>query len=95
MAKAGSGSTGVKRCCQELGLSPLCPLPAVRLEGEMKFCPDCDPRFSCCDFCKHYQFNGDEKGRYLDNGMCSIKHERRDPGDNICQEFVCFKLEAS
>lgn len=43
-----------------------------------------------CDFCRFYQFNGDENGVYIDKGMCEHPDHagRRDPADG-CEDFVC------
>ena len=54
-----------------------------------KFCDECDPEASCCDFCKNYNFNGDEDGCYTGNGICILKNENKDPGDFICDDFHC------
>jgi hypothetical protein len=44
--------------------------------------------YPVCDFCKSYDFNGDEQGRYMDNGFCNLHNEKKDPSDG-CQDFVC------
>ena len=51
----------------------------------MKFCPDCDPETSCCDFCRHYNFNG--------RGFCKLTKEQRDFGDQICDNFYCALIK--
>ena len=48
-------------------------------------CSECDP---LCDFCKHYKFNPDSEGRYVDNGYCTLRCMPQDPlGD--CDGFEC------
>ena len=66
----------------------------MRKRVQMKLCPDCEPETSCCDFCKHYDFNGlDNGGRhgvlYTGAGFCKLTKEQRDPGDCICDDFYC------
>ncbi len=65
---------------------------------EMKFksmtlCPDCSPRdarAAICDFCKHYNFNGDKDGCYVGKGECTHPAHRgpREPVD-ACRYFYC------
>ena len=54
----------------------------------MKLCPTCEPETSCCDFCKHYDFNGRDS-IYTGEGFCKLTNEQRDPGDFICDNFYC------
>lgn len=55
----------------------------------MKLCPQCDLRYpDVCDFCKHYEFNGDEEGKYTGNGYCKFHMKLMDPGDG-CEDFYC------
>ena len=58
----------------------------------MKFCPECDPDYSCCDFCKYYKFNPDRNGAYTGDGWCKLHLEQMDPCD-ICDEFHCEDLK--
>ena len=61
-------------------------------------CPDCDTRWPwVCDFCKHYQFNGEDHGGkhgpvYVDKGCCMLHFLRSDPGDG-CEYFYCFRVD--
>lgn len=48
--------------------------------------PECIP---ACDFCKYYNFNGDELGRYTGNGLCILHNEPSEPYD-YCEDFYCF-----
>lgn len=54
----------------------------------MILCKDCDPRACCCDFCKHYDFNADDKGRYTGDGFCKLHQINSDPA-NECDDFHC------
>jgi hypothetical protein len=59
----------------------------------MKLCPKCgDPRFVCCDFCLHFEFNGDNKGCYTGDGYCKLHKAPQDPG-NVCEDFHCQDLK--
>ncbi len=69
---------------------------------KMKLCPKCDTRWpAVCDFCRHYQFNGEPEERrgkiiqiYVDKGFCEFHQKRKDPGEGEgCDDFYCFKLE--
>jgi len=60
--------------------------------GKMKFCPDCDPDYSCCDFCKWYSFNGDNTGAYTGNGWCNLHWQPMHPG-SVCDNFHCEDLK--
>ena len=56
----------------------------------MKRCSDeCQP---CCDFCKHYYFNGDANGVYIGKGACKLRNEPSDPHDE-CEDFYCFRVK--
>jgi hypothetical protein len=59
----------------------------------MKLCPECEPEANCCDFCKHYKFNANERGAYTGNGMCSYHNRPQDPSDFVCDDFECFKFQ--
>lgn len=55
----------------------------------MKFCGEgC---IDACDFCMHYNFNGDEDGAYTGDGECNLHKEQADPGDT-CEDFHCSKV---
>lgn len=54
----------------------------------MKLCSKCDTRATCCDFCTHYDFNGDQLGRYTDDGYCKL-HKRRSEPEYVCDDFHC------
>ncbi len=55
-------------------------------------CPKCDERFTCCDHCLHYQFNGDDRGRYTGDGYCTLHKKPMDPGDD-CDDYHCGMSE--
>ncbi len=57
----------------------------------MNLCPNCEPRALCCDHCAHYQFNGDEQGRYTGDGFCQLHKREEDPG-SLCDDYFCFEL---
>lgn len=58
----------------------------------MKLCPECDPVVpAVCDFCRYYDFNADDQGRYTGDGYCRFHHQPMDPGDG-CENFHCHKL---
>jgi hypothetical protein len=42
----------------------------------------------CCDFCKFFDFNGDEDGCYTDDGWCRKHSRKTDPGD-LCADYRC------
>ena len=48
--------------------------------------PECTP---LCDFCKYYNFNADEEGRYIGKGWCTLHNESSEPYD-YCEDFYCF-----
>ena len=52
----------------------------------MKKCPDCE--VPVCDFCKHYDFNGNENGAYTGDGYCNLLKEPKEPHDD-CDQFHC------
>ena len=60
----------------------------------MKLCPTCEPEYSCCDFCRHYNFNGGGEDGQIYNweGFCKLTNEQKDPGDFICDKFHCFRF---
>lgn len=58
----------------------------------MKLCPVCEPPHVCCDFCKHYDFNGDDRGRYTENGWCRL-HEKKEWPGGICDDFHCAEAD--
>lgn len=41
-----------------------------------------------CDYCVHYDFNGDENGAYTRDGWCRLREEQRDPEED-CDGFCC------
>lgn len=47
----------------------------------------CDP---ICDFCRFYNFNGNENGAYVGEGRCDHPDHPRasEPGDG-CEDFDC------
>lgn len=44
--------------------------------------------FPICDFCKYYNFNADDKGRYTGDGYCTKHSKPQDPSDD-CNDFHC------
>jgi hypothetical protein len=59
-----------------------------------KFCSEsCEEAGSICDFCKWYDFNGNERGAYTGDGWCNKFNEPSDPhcGSN-CDEFICRRV---
>ena len=54
----------------------------------MILCNTCEEELACCDFCKYYDFNGDDEGRYTGDGYCNKKKQGREPGEE-CDEFHC------
>ena len=59
----------------------------------MILCPKCDgPDFVCCDFCRHYDFNADEQGRYTGNGWCRLHQQQKDPG-SMCDDYHCSEAD--
>ena len=59
-----------------------------------QFCSrGCEQNGSICDFCKFYNFNGDENGAYTGNGWCRKLKVHKDPEEGYkCEEFVCFLI---
>ena len=60
----------------------------------MKLCNNCQEQFNVCDFCKHFNFNGEDRGSkhgpaYVDKGCCVVHFMRCDPGDSVCDWFEC------
>lgn len=51
-----------------------------------------DECYPLCDFCKHYNFNGDENGAYTENGFCTFHNQKKDPSD-FCEDFYCFNIK--
>jgi hypothetical protein len=51
----------------------------------------CDP---ACDFCEHYDFNGDEDGVYTGDGWCRL-HKRPEDPDSYCEDYLCKHRNAS
>jgi hypothetical protein len=54
----------------------------------MKLCKDCDPRATCCDFCKFFDFNADSQGFYTGDGWCNFHKTAADPAE-VCDDFYC------
>ncbi len=53
---------------------------------------DCAAVGPVCDFCKHYHFNGDEKGRYTGEGWCNFHQHQIDP-EGGCEDFYCQSVD--
>lgn len=54
----------------------------------MIFCKLCvDEDQACCDFCKFYDFNGND-GMYSGEGYCYQHAANRDP-EEMCNYFQC------
>lgn len=45
-----------------------------------------------CDFCVHYEFNGDKSGAYTGDGFCQLHHVNADPHET-CDDFHCFNVK--
>lgn len=61
----------------------------------MKLCPKCEPEVGpVCDFCKHFDFNGDATGAYTGDGWCRLHKEPRDPASG-CDDFHCRDADAA
>lgn len=57
------------------------------------YCDGCiKDKIYCCDFCKHYDFRGDENGAYTGDGWCNLHTKQIDPEDE-CDDFYCFKAD--
>lgn len=55
----------------------------------MTLCPDCDPFIGpVCDFCRHYNFNGNETGAYTGDGFCCLRQKPMEP-EGGCDQFHC------
>lgn len=46
----------------------------------------------CCDFCRLFNFNGDENGVYVGRGYCVKFEIKSDPGD-VCGTFICARYK--
>lgn len=58
-----------------------------------KYCDEhCAEIGPVCDFCQHYDFNGDDSGVYTGNGWCNKHNEPRDPVDG-CEDYVCMNAK--
>ncbi len=58
----------------------------------MERCEDCKDVPVCCDHCKHYEFNGNEKGHYTGDGMCTLHDTNKNPGQ-VCDDYYCKTLD--
>lgn len=57
---------------------------------------DCKETGAICDFCIHYNFNGDEEGSYTGDGYCKLLDIYTDPHDGFdCEHFHCFRIKQS
>lgn len=56
------------------------------------FCSKCDPHATLCDFCKFYEYRGDEFGTYVNKGWCQKWKAPKDPDDG-CGEFYCMNVD--
>lgn len=56
----------------------------------MKLC--CEECPVACDFCKHYNFNGDKNGCYTGDGYCNLHSEQIDPG-GYCDDYYCKRVD--
>jgi hypothetical protein len=50
------------------------------------YCPTCIG--ALCDFCRWYDFNGDEDACYTGDGWCRLHGRSSDPTDE-CGDFHC------
>lgn len=53
---------------------------------------ECKESGPICDFCAHYDFNGDREGRYTGAGHCRFHDEQHDPEEG-CEDFKCIKAQ--
>ena len=59
-----------------------------------KFCSkECEETGPLCDFCHHYEFDKDKRGRYTGKGWCRLHKKRCEPGSS-CEDFECFQYQA-
>lgn len=58
------------------------------------YCTKCDDAGDICDFCKHYDFNGNEKGQYTGDGICTLHQKQMEPYEG-CDDFYCYKVETN
>ena len=57
-----------------------------------QYCSDeCKDIGPVCDFCRHYDFNGDGNGAYTGDGRCNLHGEYHDPWFG-CEDFICFRI---
>ena len=54
---------------------------------------DCAYIGAVCDFCKHYNFNGDDKGCYTGEGWCNFHHLQKDPDQSCPNDFYCASAD--
>ena len=72
----------------------------------MEKCPTCeadDSLAAVCDFCQHYEFNGEDatldgkfyKGAiYVGKGQCEHpEHPRAEEPESGCDDFKCFRIK--
>lgn len=53
----------------------------------MILCSNCE--HPICDFCKHYDFNADDDGRYTGDGWCRFHSIKCEPYHE-CSDFHCI-----
>lgn len=59
----------------------------------MKGCSEeCEKYNAICDFCKYYDFNGNEGGGYTGDGYCNLYKVSKEPFDD-CKRFYCKNIE--
>ena len=53
-------------------------------------CKECEQTGPVCDYCAHYDFNGDANGFYTGDGWCKFHEKPIDPLSG-CDDYVCFQ----
>jgi hypothetical protein len=59
------------------------------------YCEHCDPdpfMAQVCDFCRLYEFNGDDHGCYTGDGYCRFHGIAMEPFEG-CEDFWCWKAK--
>lgn len=52
------------------------------------YCSDRPVGNEMCDFCRQFDFNGDEAGCYTGDGWCRLHAQPTDPTES-CERFHC------
>jgi hypothetical protein len=54
---------------------------------------ECSYIGAVCDFCKHYDFNGDKNGAYTGDGWCKLHQIQKDPENGCDNDFHCTSAD--